>query len=241
MDRPAAIPLAQRTLEELAAGNPHAASVLDRFGLDYRAAGRQSLEAAARGRGLSPESVVAALQPARVETADPAADDLERVVHDILDIHHTYIRDIGPVITHWLDDTVVAERAQHPELVEVRRVFQTLTEELDAHLAKEEHILFPFILDLVAAARSGTRPSGGPFGTLLNPIRVMEAEHFEATAHVEQLRSLTHDYRVPSDASEVCRRCYEELARFDENLQRHISLENDVLFPGAMALEGRLH
>lgn len=171
-----------------------------------------------------------------------AADaDLDDLIRHIVDVHHVYVRSITPVIGGWLDEIVEGDDPKPPEAEEVRRLFADLSEALATHMAKEEHILFPFIEDLAVAARSGTRPPGGPFGTLLNPIKVMEADHFEAEAILARLRDLTHGWTVPENAGATCRRCYEELARFDADLERHVSLENDVLFPGAIALEGRLN
>ena len=171
-----------------------------------------------------------------------ARDGLDELIRHVVEGHHRYVRETTPVVLGWLDTLIDIDRAsdRHPALVDVRETFRQLSDTLGSHMAKEEHILFPFIQDLEASARTGARPAVGPFGALANPIRVMEADHLEAESLVDQLRSLTHGYAVPADASPLHRRCYEELARFEEDLERHVHLENDVLFPAAIALEGRV-
>ena len=81
---------------------------------------------------------------------------------------------------------------------------------------------------------------GSPFGTILHPIRVMEADHREAGDLLAQLRSLTSNFTPPDDACATYRSSYEELKRFENDLHRHIHLENNVLFPAALEMEAQL-
>jgi len=103
-------------------------------------------------------------------------------------------------------------------------------------MVKEENVLFPFIDDLARADRDGSRAPRGPFGTILNPVRVMESDHALAGELLSRLHSLTNGYRVPDDACNTYRLCYQELARFEHDLHRHVHLENNVLFPRALDL-----
>ena len=65
-----------------------------------------------------------------------------------------------------------------------------------------------------------------------------------ANARLEEglarVREATNGFTVPSDASETWRRCYRELARFEQAVHAHLRAENDVLFPRALELEQRL-
>ena len=54
---------------------------------------------------------------------------------------------------------------------------EEVTAELTAHLVKEEKVLFPYIKELVAA-KNNTQPlHAAHFGTVQNPINMMEMEH----------------------------------------------------------------
>ncbi|MCC7007947.1 MAG: DUF542 domain-containing protein [Acidobacteria bacterium] len=230
--------LARRTLGELVARDFRAATVFEQLGFDYERSGHQTLQEAAAARGVGVDTVVQALQSAGLRATGRAGEGLDELIRHIVERHHQYVRESTPRIRGWLDSLVEQEIDAHPEFADVREIFRSLSDALGPHMVKEEHILFPFIHEMAAAARAGTRPSAGPFGTLLNPIRVMEADHFEAESLMTKLSALTHGYAVPAGASPTHSRCYEELARFEQDLVQHVRLENDVLFPGAIALEG---
>ena len=120
----------------------------------------------------------------------------------------------------------------------MRGLFERLSSELLQHMNKEENILFPFIEALAGSAAAGQRAPLNPFGTILNPIRAMEQEHLDAGNLLFRIRSLTDGYRPPADACTTYRVCYDGLARFEADLHQHVHLENYVLFPRAIALEG---
>jgi regulator of cell morphogenesis and NO signaling len=211
--------------------------------MDYCCQGRRTVEEAAAERGAPIGDVLAALAalgaegPAESPLANAPLDELTRhvVVH-----HHRYVRETVPSLTGWLDKLVTRHGSRHPELEQVRQTFRELCEDLIAHMVKEENVLFPFIDDLARASRSGVRPPRGPFGTILNPIRVMESDHALAGELLVQLRALTGDYQPPDDACGTYRLCYRELEAFERDLHRHVHLENNVLFPRAVELESRM-
>jgi regulator of cell morphogenesis and NO signaling len=68
------------------------------------------------------------------------------------------------------------------------------------------------------------------------PISVMEHEHDSAARALRRLRQLTNDYRVPAEACTTWRALWHGLAALEEALHRHIHLENNILFPRALAL-----
>ena len=65
----------------------------------------------------------------------------------------------------------------------------------------------------------------------------MEAEHESAGEVLVQIRKVTGDYALPDDACPTFRALYEELERMEEDLHQHIHLENNILFPRAIAAE----
>jgi regulator of cell morphogenesis and NO signaling len=172
----------------------------------------------------------------------PAAEwkELDALTQYIIDHHHRYLREIAPTLKGWLDKLVLQHGAQYTMLTEVRELFHEIDAMLMTHLLKEENILFPFIDDLAVAKRSSARLPNGPFGTILNPVRVMEQDHQLVDNMLEQLRVLTGRYTPPDDGCETFRLCYAELAHYEQDLHRHVHLENNVLFPGAIELESGL-
>jgi regulator of cell morphogenesis and NO signaling len=163
-----------------------------------------------------------------------ALDDL---ADHIVDRHHRYVQGAIPALRQALAVALDGWGATHAPLAAARAIFEELADELASHMAKEEHILFPAIREMARARRRGQDTAGAAFATLLHPIRVMEGEHARARQLLIDLRRDTQSYRAPAGADDSGRECYRQLARFDEDLETHIHLENDVLFPRTLELE----
>jgi regulator of cell morphogenesis and NO signaling len=234
--------VAGRPLSDLVKENVRAAVVFEQFGLDYCCHGQQTLEEAVRDRSVSLDAVMAALEslgPAAPGDQGASVAPLDELTRLIVSRHHAYVRESIPAITAWLAKLATRHGGRHAELAEVRDTFAELADELTTHMAKEENILFPYIEALAATQRGGQAPLS-PFGTIQNPVRVMEADHQLAGKLLEKLRKLTAGYQPPADGCTTYQACYAELARFEADLHRHIHLENNVLFPRALEAEGAI-
>ena len=162
---------------------------------------------------------------------------LDELADYIVDRHHRYVQGAIPALRLALQRASDRWGTGHAPLLAVQAIFDELADELEAHMAKEEHILFPAIRELARAQRQQARPAPAAFATLLHPIRVMESEHARAQQLIADIRRETASYQAPPMADEAGKDCYRQLARFDEDLDTHIHLENDVLFPRALDLE----
>jgi len=245
MDTMNPLPIARRALCDLVTDNRRATAVLERYGLDYCCHGSETLEDATTTRGIPLDEVVDALTALGDATSDDRvpeawATDLDLLTRHIVEAHHTYIREIVPIIEGWLEKLIARHGVSHPELEAVRHTFGRLTADLRVHMAKEENILFPFIEELARARRSGGRLPGSPFGTIVHPVRVMENDHALAGELLDELHRLTGGYAVPPDGCATYRLCYQELERFARDLHEHVHLENNLLFPRAMDVEAGL-
>ncbi|HYN06546.1 MAG TPA: iron-sulfur cluster repair di-iron protein [Vicinamibacterales bacterium] len=241
---PALLPLAARSLSDLVKHDARAAIVLERFGLDYCCGGQQTLEEATAAREIPVAPVIDALDalgdPPEGAQVEEKWAELDALTGHIVERHHEYVRRVTPTIEAWLDKLATRHGGRHPELLRVRETFGQLSSELTTHMAKEENLLFPFIDELAAARRTRTPLPISAFGTVLHPVRVMEADHRAAGDLLARLRALTGGYAVPDDACTTYRLCYAELERYEADLHRHVHLENHVLFPQALELEREL-
>ena len=233
----------ERPLADIVTADSRTAVVFDRFGLDYCCQGHQTLADAAARAGVAIDAVLTdidGLGPANAADAVEEWKELDDLSRYIVKRHHGFVKERTPVIAAYLDKLVARHGERHPELAEVRAIFTSLGEEMAAHMMKEENILFPFIELLAINSRKGGRLPAGPFGTVMNPVRMMEEDHREAGEHLASLRRLTNAYTPPADGCTTYRLCYKELADFEADLHRHIHLENSVMFPQALELERRL-
>jgi regulator of cell morphogenesis and NO signaling len=229
------------TVGEIVATDFRAARVLERFGIDFCCGGRRSLTDACRVAAADPEVVRRALYELPSAPTDDEKDvrrwPADRLIDHIVSTHHRYVRTAMPAIADHLAKLVSVHGQRHPELTRIGASFDELRHELLQHLLKEERVLFPYIRELARAPDGRPRPS--PFGTVENPIRMMEREHRDAGDELRLIRQLTNDYTPPADACTTYCVCFAELAQFEGDLHRHVHLENNVLFPKAVALEQR--
>lgn len=162
---------------------------------------------------------------------------LSVLIQHILDTHHAYLREALPKLTQLAQ--VTGTEGHEQEAARIGRVLEGLRAEIESHMWKEEMVLFPLIRSLEEAEATGKPAPPSHCGSVRNPIRVMEQEHAEATKALDDLRNRTTNY-TDAAAAGVSAAMVQELCRLDEDLRRHIQLEDEILFPRAIELEARL-
>lgn len=229
------------TLAEVAAYSPSAVRVLEGYGLDYCCGGKQRFEEACAAKGLTPESVlqeIALAQGPDTTERDWQTAPLGEMVRHITRTHHEYLKLELPALGKRLDKVLTVHGSKDPTaLSRLAEVFGSLRAELEMHLRKEEMMLFPVIEQYGRAEALGAPLPPAPFGSIANPIRVMESEHEDAGGALAEIRELTHDFVYPSYACTTVRALYDGLKALEADLHVHIHLENNILFPRAIALE----
>lgn len=214
------------TLAELAVHHPIATRIFLRHRLDFCCGGNRPLEAACREASLDPSAIASEID---AETGrlggDPtvwAERPLPELVQHILDRYHAPLRQDLPALVALAQkvERRHADKAACPR--GLAALLESVHEEVESHLAKEEQILFP----MIAAGR------GADAGM---PIRVMGLEHDDHGRNLRLIRELTGDLVIPAEACRSWTALYEGLLRLEAELMEHIHLENHVLFPRALA------
>jgi len=219
------------------AQRPATSRIFEAFGIDYCCGGRVSLKQACSERMIDPNDVLAQLKET-VGATDNGPESwmtapLVELCDHIEQTHHTYLRKELPRLTAMIEKVVRAHGEKHPEMIHVQQAFGDLRAELEPHMFKEEQILFPAIRRL----EQSVTPAAFPFGTIENPIRMMEHEHDNAGECLQRIRKLTADFRVPDDVCNTYRVLLDGLKTLEEDLHIHIHKENSILFPRAAQLE----
>ena len=231
-----------QTVREIALENPASIRVFEAFGIDYCCGGRKPLAEACALKNIEVETVVAALEQGKATIAsgevDWAAKPLSLLITHIVDRHHAYVRRELPRLAELASKVVNRHGDTKPELPEIQTKVAQITEELIEHLAKEEVVLFPYVAKLERAKEEGTEHPHGCFGTVANPVAMMMQEHDAAGALLVEIRRLSNDFTPPVGACPTFHAFYSGLHEFEQDLHQHIHLENNILFPRAIALEG---
>ncbi|MGH9414627.1 MAG: hemerythrin domain-containing protein [Terriglobales bacterium] len=165
-------------------------------------------------------------------TNDWKTAPLSELIAHIVEAHHAYCRREMIHLQQMFRTTKGAAKLDAP--------FQQLCAALSQHLAKEEMILFPLIAKFDAAQREHTPPPQPAFGSMGNPIRMMVLEHGEAEKLLAQMRTDSGGFAAPADADAALTELFITLRAFDADMNAHIDLEDNALFPRAIALEQQL-
>jgi regulator of cell morphogenesis and NO signaling len=226
---------------EIAAASMAAIQVFEDFGIDYCCGGNRSISEACRSSKVEPEALIHAISD-KMLASEPGPRDwntapLAELIGHIVSVHHRYLKLEMPRIQKRLDAVYAAHKERDGAmLAPLPGIFFLMKDELELHMRKEECMLFPAIEEAERAARDGYVPSF-PFGTLANPIRMMLSEHDSAGSSLEQIRKITRNYELPSYACETYRALFNGFEAIERDLHLHIHLENNILFPRALALQ----
>ncbi|HUY95164.1 MAG TPA: iron-sulfur cluster repair di-iron protein, partial [Terracidiphilus sp.] len=233
---------ATQTVREIALEQPASIRVFEQFGIDYCCGGRIPLDEACARKNVALGSVIEALEKASAEPiAQPdkwASAPLSELATHIVNTHHAYVNRELPRLAQLADRVVNRHGDTRPELPLIQAKVAQLAQEMTEHQAKEELILFPHISRLESAIRGGNPKPQGCFGSVSNPIAMMTREHDSAGALMAELRKLSQDFTPPAGACPTYIGFYAGLREFEQDLHQHIHLENNILFPRAIALEG---
>jgi regulator of cell morphogenesis and NO signaling len=229
------------TVGQIVAEWPNTTREFEKLGIDYCCGGKRTLGDACSEAGVGIDEALERLKKSAGE-ASPVFRDwqnapLADLIAHINTTHHVFVREECSRIEKLAAKVAGVHAQNHPELMQVQEIFAALAEELRVHLMKEEHILFPYVIRLEESFLSGEPAPPAMFGTVMNPIRMMIQEHDGAGEALRQLRSATRDYSIPGDACVSYRALYQALLGFEADLHQHIHLENNILFPRAIAME----
>jgi regulator of cell morphogenesis and NO signaling len=233
---------ATQTVRQLATEIPNATRVFEKLGIDYCCGGGKSLEAACTHAKISVTDVLRTLEEGSIPMEGAATPDfsqasLNELVSHIVSRHHGYVKQEIPRLEKLLSKVASVHGRNHTELIGIQKVFSALGAELSSHMMKEEMVLFPYITKMELARESGKQAPHAPFGTVGNPVHMMELEHEDSGNALKELRSLTSNYTPPQDACFSYNTLFAALKDFETDLHQHIHLENNILFPRAIALE----
>lgn len=232
-----------RTVREAAVNVPGATRVFEQLGIDYCCGGNQPLDIACAQKGVDLNALLRTLtelesaQHAAPTNADYRSIPLERLIAHIVNTHHAFTRSEIDRLDALFEKVVARHGENHPELIPMQRIFRELAADLLPHLLKEEQVLFPYVLDLERATTTN-QPHPTPFfGTIRNPVRMMSNEHENAGALLESLRKTANQYATPDGACTSYQALLDGLQDLERDLHEHIHLENNILFPRAIAIE----
>lgn len=222
------------------------AAVFKNYSIEYCCGAKWPLRMVCELRELQLENVLQDLRNATrtisISNTIPFDEwEINFLTDYIIKVHHKYLRQALPKIKEQLNRFVDEHKKKHPYLEEIATHFSALYKTMLPHLKQEEEIIFPYIRHIAHAYESKESYASLLVRTLRKPIEdIMHHEHTTLEKTLLKFRSLTNNY-IPLEAACTSHRLtYSLLQELDDDLVQHIYLENEILFPKAIAMEKEL-
>jgi regulator of cell morphogenesis and NO signaling len=228
---------ADKTIGEFVAEDYRTAAVFEKNGIDFCCGGKVAISEACREKGIELDKILAELASAGSTPIDRsqnyAAWDLSFLADYIINTHHSYLyENLGQIVTY-AHKVAQVHGANHPEVIEIASIFDGIATEMAAHLREEEEVLFPTIKKVEAVGKTGAMPDTKDLETVRVSLEKLIREHDEVGNAVHAIRHLANDYTLPPDACTTFMVTYQKLQEFEDDLHKHVHLENNILFPKA--------
>jgi len=233
------------TIGEIVKENYQTAEIFKKYNIDFCCGGKATIDEVCSVNNISMDELTSALNKAESNSGSDTGKNFKDWEPDflanyIINVHHKYVNENLPLLSEFTNKIANVHGERHPELLQIAELFKEISSELQQHMMKEENILFSYIISLYSAFKNKSQISPSPFGTVRNPIRMMEMEHENAGSLLKQIRELSGNYKLPEDACNTYTVTYKKLDEFENDLHQHIHLENNILFPRAIELEDDL-
>jgi len=221
-----------QAVQSMVSERPARAQVLRQMGIDINNS-PQTLAEACQRLGIDPSLVLEQLDQSdhRSEAAegDYSHMTLSELAEHIVTSHHARLREELTRIGLMLYRLAEGDGDGHPELGRVLQLFSVFAGDLKLHIAKQEEILFPLIMELEQAMTF--------CGDLSTLIERLEAEDAQTRETLRQIRQLTRDFALPAGACNTYRAALTALSELEQVTLEHSGIENNVLFPRVLQLE----
>ena len=190
--------LAENTLANIVLRHHQSAAVLEKYQLDFCCKGKRTLQEACAEKGIPLKRIIAEIKASISCEEKPKLpfDEMsaEQLISYIIIHHHFYVKQSMPSIFSRLQKIADKHGNKYPYILEVTDLFAALYVDMTSHLQKEETIVFPRIKEIEHLYQRRSQSSPNP-NFINEAIHIMESQHEEAGAIMQQIKELTNHYK----------------------------------------------
>ncbi len=231
-------------ISDLIEQDNEAAQVLYYFGIRFYEYGSQTLGQICQLRGLKLDLLENELRSPRSnfheEDIPLFSYPIDLIIEYLKHAHYLFVKHKLPFIGKLIENF----KANHEQYNQVERDLKTLyplfLEDFIHHIYLEEDTVFKYIRSLQLAAKKNHYSTRLYFQMEKHSLQTCAVEHESHDDEMEGIRRITKDYLLTPDAPLHVKVIFSELQQFEKSLQMHARIENEILFPKAMALENNV-
>lgn len=230
------------TIGEIVASNYNTAGVFRKYGLDFCCGGGITLQKACEKHNVYIDEILSELKNLERSSSTGQENfmawEVDYLISHIIDKHHSFVRTKTEEIAFYAEKVARVHGERRPENIEIFQLFNLLGQELITHLEAEEETVFPAILEIFQKRQRGEKVSDRELAGLKKELEKMVDDHEGAGQLIAEIKRLSNNFTPPEDACATYRILYQNLAAFEEDLHKHVHLENNILFKKAEKLLG---
>jgi len=228
------------TIGEIVAADFRTAKVFENHGIDFCCGGKVALAATCTGKGIDLAAITRELEAVQSEPVERSQNysswALPFLADYIVNTHHVYLKENDGDIAAYARKIADVHGARHPEVIQIAAIFDKIATDMAVHLKEEEEVFFPAVKRADAAGIAGNTPDAKDRETIRDSLLRLHREHEEIGDAVHTIRHLSKDYAIPGDVCNTFMVTYQKLKEFEDDLHKHVHLENNILFPKAAEL-----
>ncbi|MDA8429701.1 MAG: iron-sulfur cluster repair di-iron protein [Geobacteraceae bacterium] len=229
-----------RTIGEIVAADYRTAKVFETHGIDFCCGGRVTLATVCREKGINPDTLLREIEAIKSEQIDRSQNytawELPFLVDYIVNTHHAYLKENDEQIAIYARKIAEVHGAHHPEVVEIATIFEKIATDMAIHLREEEEVFFPALKRAAAERKANHAPSQEDRAVIEESLAKLGREHEAIGDAIHTIRHLSKEYAIPKDTCNTFMITYQKLKEFEDDLHKHVHLENNILFPKASRL-----
>jgi regulator of cell morphogenesis and NO signaling len=222
------------TVGEIVANDFRAANIFKNAGIDFCCGGKKGLLETCREKGIDTSKLEIELQGLDNLPENPIQNfkewEPDFLCDYIVNTHHKFVLKNLPELVYYTQKIASVHGDHHPELIKIAGFFSNINEELLQHLRNEEEVLFPAIKEV--------KRNGSPEAKqlIIKETSRMIGEHELAGSAMDEINKISKNYTVPADGCNTYHVTFKTLQQFEDDLHVHVHLENNILYPKAIAM-----
>lgn len=223
-----------KTVGEYVTEDYRIAEVFEKHGIDFCCGGQKPLIEVSHDNNLDLEMLQQEIEAATktpMELSENYAEwDSSDLIDHIVKTHHAYLNNNNGVIALYARKIADVHGGHHPEVIEIAAKFDKIVSDMVDHLREEEEVLFPLIKKIESARKSGVFIEESDRTAIETSLGNLTKEHDGLGEEIHAIRHLAKDYAIPDDVCNTFVVTYQKLQEFENDLHKHVHLENNVLF-----------
>lgn len=230
--------ISNKTIGDIVADDYRTSKVFEKYGIDFCCGGKMVLSAVCKEKGFDLATIISEIEEVQSKQIQRdqnyASWELPFLIDYIVNVHHGYLKENTEQIKTHIRKIVAVHGESHPELFEISSIFDRIAHDMSIHLKEEEDVFFPALKRADIDKKKDSSPSIKDLRLISSTLENLVQDHEEIGEAVHKMSHLANGYAIPDDGCNTYILTYKELKEFEDDLHKHVHLENNILFKEAV-------